>query len=108
MAQLRPISIFASNVSSLTSDSFLLHLPNDFQLLIQPFGGNWHCGSKLLSEKRYFELFNHPPEGFDFSPQSERPRWLDLKFVQLRLVRRNLMDSLLLFYWIQRRAFTSD
>ena len=45
----------------------LRRISNDFQLLIQPLGGNRHGRANFLREHGDFELFNHPPKGFDLT-----------------------------------------
>ena len=45
----------------------LRRIPNNFQLLIQPLGGNRHGRANFLREQGDFELFNHPPKGFDLT-----------------------------------------
>jgi hypothetical protein len=40
---------------------------DDFQLLIEPLGGNRDGGAYLLREEGDLELFDHPPKGFDLT-----------------------------------------
>jgi hypothetical protein len=48
-------------------DRLLGRIPNYFQLLIQPLWGNRHGRANFLREQGDFELFNHPPKGFDLT-----------------------------------------
>src|SRR5208282_2495949 len=89
-------------------NSRLRRIPNYFQLLIQPLGGNRDGRANFLREQGNLELFNHPSKGFDLTQRLGGSRRLGLEFPQYVLIRRELAETILVFRRIQDRPFGAN